>query len=203
MNEVHIPTVGNQDSVITFNALTQVLDSQYNALLSQDGVLAPYQDDLNGNTGNTPFTDTIGGVWSYNQAGSYDYTKVGAFSNLDRINVTLGENRYNQGIATVVGATRLNDDTIRLFVGLKADFGAVPVGTDALLYIQPISIQIYGESITNARTSFESLLVGLDSNQLLMWTKIVIRLNDTVTEVDGKKWRKTGVFATSSKVINS
>ena len=43
----------------------------------------------------------------------------------------------------------------------------------------------------------------LDANQFKFWNKIVLREGGVVTEVSGNKYRKTGNFATSSKIINS
>ena len=50
---------------------------------------------------------------------------------------------------------------------------------------------------------FNALLEKLDNNQQSIWQTIIVRHNNTVTEVDGTNYRKTGSFGDSSKVINS
>jgi hypothetical protein len=51
---------------------------------------------------------------------------------------------------------------------------------------------------------FDIMLESLDSNQIKLWSKAIVRTTGgVVTEVDGDKYRKTGDFSQSSKVIES
>ena len=59
------------------------------------------------------------------------------------------------------------------------------------------------EKIGGAERTLLLILENLDTIQVNIWSKIIIRDSGTVTEVDGAKYRRTLDFNASSKLINS
>lgn len=118
----------------------------YKSIISQGTTNPPYDDKLDGSGSGTPFVDTLGGTWSYNTTGTFYYTKTGAFSDIDKINVELSYNNgSNQSIDTVIYWDRLNDDTLRFYTGTSNSYVAPSIITlaNSKMYLQPITIEVY------------------------------------------------------------
>lgn len=85
------------------------VSNEYIALLTQIGTSAPTESVLN---------DTLtGGTWSYSSVGHYHYTKVGAFTNVDKVEVRIEANQLlfmsmTNSAFNMMSASRLNEDTI-------------------------------------------------------------------------------------------
>lgn len=120
--------------------------TEYRAYLTQTGTNAPVEDDIAFSGSNTPFVDTIGGVWSYNGVGSYYYTKTGAFTDSSKIEVVLSSNTLNQSPVILVGVYKVDANTLELQTFEATSFSNFPlVGSsiDGALLLQPISIRVY------------------------------------------------------------
>ena len=83
--------------------------TEYTALLTQVGTSAPTESVLN---------DTLtSGVWSYSSVGHYHYTKVGAFTNVDKVEVRIETNQLlfmsmTNSAFNMMSASRVDNDTI-------------------------------------------------------------------------------------------
>ncbi len=119
--------------------------TEYRALISQTGTNAPVEDDLDGSGAGAAFVDTLGGAWSYNDVGSFYYTKTGAFADVTKVEIIFGENRAQQSPKVSVKAVVVNDNTIEVGSGEFAGFTNPSVITpgNGKLYLQPIIIRVY------------------------------------------------------------
>jgi hypothetical protein len=128
--------------------------TEYTALLSQVGTSAPTESVLN---------DTLtGGTWSYSSVGHYHYTKVGAFTNVNKVEVRIECYQFNFFTMTnnafnMMSASRLDNDTILVktanvgYVGLTGKGLTDPTlaGTitdflvDDVLSNTPITIRVW------------------------------------------------------------
>ncbi len=119
--------------------------TEYRALLTQTSTNAPVEDTIT-NTGlGTAFVNTIGGTWSYNNVGSYYYTKANAFTDASKIEVVFGINGVNQTNNASCFATRISANVIEVQAGTTDQFLPLSVFTPAndVLVMQPISIRVY------------------------------------------------------------
>ena len=118
----------------------------YKAYLTQSGVEAPNEDDLDGSGPGTgaAFIDTLGGAWSYSGVGTYIYTKEGAFTDVTKIFITLGSAGY-QGADIYCDYYRIDDDSIELDVFRSSTFVSPALNNkeNGVLYKQPITIEVY------------------------------------------------------------
>jgi len=96
-------TIALTSDIPTFTSI------EYTALLTQVGTSAPTESVLN---------DTLtGGTWSYSSVGNYHYTKVGAFTNVNKVEVRIESHQFNFFTMTnnaynMMSASRLDNDTI-------------------------------------------------------------------------------------------
>lgn len=191
MNELHISTVTNQNSIIELS--DSPISKVYVATLTQAGVNNPTVIVLQ-NDYDFPI------VWTRSGVGFYRGDLASAF--LFGQTSVLITSTYGTGINVNTYAYNENNNRCVVETVLYNNITNAYDYSDNNLFNSTIHIETF-IPITDSESSFSSILSRLDSNQLDMWNKIVVRFDNTVTEIDGAKWRKTGVFATSSKVINS
>jgi hypothetical protein len=199
--ELHISTVTNQNSVLYYPNIAESLSKKYLGNFTQTGVTSPVAV--------SSVINTTGGTmeWSYISAGIYLLTssEAGLFegTNLVALNVSNTFTKedgggtitsYGETVIQVKSPTVIQLEVFDGILGSKR--------TDDFLENANINIVI-NPILDLLEDGFNAILGGLDNNQLLIWNKIVLREGDVVTEVDGKKYRNTGVFATSSKIIES
>lgn len=195
MQEVHLSTVKGESNVLTVDIKATGRTKQYCTLLTQVATGAPTQQLV------TSDIDSV--VWSRTGIGVYQGLSVGLFAgtiacligSLDT--ATLG----GSGMDAQARAYKGTDDKVIVETTWN-DVGTVKVSDD-FLKDTPLCVTIPLADITTDESMFTAVLAELDANQLLIWNKIVIRLNGVVTLVDGKTWRLTADFAESSSVINS
>jgi len=90
-------------------ALVGSISNEYIALLTQIGTSAPTESVL---------SDTLtGGTWSYSSVGHYHYTKVGAFTNANKVEVRIEASQFlfmsmTNNAYNMMSAARLDNDTI-------------------------------------------------------------------------------------------
>ena len=115
----------------------------FRAMMSQTGTDAPRCVNIAGDDSN-PYQDEIGGVWSYNDVGTFRYTKAGAFADVDKIAVTISDNRANMTAKPAVSITKLTDNILQMVVGELGAFASTTTFTPAngLLYKQDIKIEL-------------------------------------------------------------
>ena len=186
MNEVHIPTVGGQIDVIGINIPTENIYKEYIAKLTQAGVADPTAVVIKND-----FEAPI--VWTRGGAGVYSGTLIGAF--------TEGTTPFisQEEPAQMASIKRKDADSIQI-----GTFDMAGTAKDDYLNSSSVEISAKQPDLTgNYEAIFDSIISGLDTNQLGLWKKIVIRNNSVVTEVDGATYRRTLNFATSSKTIES
>jgi len=116
--------------------------TEYRAFLSQSGTDAPFEDNMDGTGNGSPFIDTIGGVWTRTGVGTYNYTKVGAFTDVNKIEFICSKNSQE---ANEVNSyfTKLDDDTLELSVYTVAYTGGISTPVDSRLYLQHVVIRVY------------------------------------------------------------
>lgn len=133
------------DYLNTYESNIEGSYTEYRALITQSGTSAPVEDDLNGSGTGTAFIDTLGGVWSYNDVGSYYYTKTGAFADAVKIEVVFGSNEVNQSPKVACRTLIVSDDVLEIQVGELGSFAnpAAFIQANSKLYLQPISIRVY------------------------------------------------------------
>lgn len=119
--------------------------TEYHAMLSQTGINPPVAVNSQGTTASA-FVDTIDGEWIYLGEGIYDYTKVGAFININKVSIEFGAAGYQWSDVVVTGFV-VNDDTLRFFVGVRSTYasGGTVTLTDGKLDRQPVTIKVYNE----------------------------------------------------------
>lgn len=118
--------------VVTVEQLSQYVDINkpckiYKALISQSGTDAPTAIVIANTIGNI--------VWTRGNTGSYSGTLAGAFTE----NKTFCLPGCQDGTAIIVGIERENSDVIALS---SIDVATV-LGSDSLLYLTPILIEVY------------------------------------------------------------
>lgn len=190
MNELHIKTVSGAIETLIFPKLTSSVKTLV-MLITQGGVLAPVK-------GIVPFNNTLLNpdtlVFSYIGVGRYLVTLAEAFKKNDT-SVSIGDVSTSDAIAKVIiidgNSCEINIERAGVLVNDALN--------DTPFYINKFE----AATPTVTEDIFNALLLLLDSNQLLLWDKIVVRNEGVVTEVSGSKYRKTGVYATSVKVIKS
>jgi hypothetical protein len=197
-HEVHISTVTGQDVISLSNNVIAV-EKVYKGSMSQSGTNAPVVTVLENTFGNI--------VWSYGgSAGVFQGDLIGAFdiarmSYQDGCQIGTGFNKV-----ALLTISPLSENAINVFSNVLTLQGVgvfvTPVFVNGILSNHQFGFELLRD-ISTVEMTFNAILDTLDVIQLLIWNKIVIRFNNTVTEVDGKKWRKTANFVTSSKVINS
>ncbi len=198
MNEVHIPTVGGQSNVLTFSEATEKL---YVATVVQAGVIAPVSTIIRNDFSEEP-------VWTYVSAGLYTLGYVGMFQDYTKVDFQIVGNISFDGATDVVsraGRSQSNDIVglkTRAIISSAAGTQTVSAGEDGILNGELMTITDYNPIFTEEEI-FDSIISKLDSNQIKIWNKIVIRNNGTVTEVDGRTYRRTNDLISSSKVIQS
>lgn len=188
--EIHIKTLtGNRVISKEIKNTNRVI--QYVGKISQAGTNAP--------TFSTPALDELDGAItpSYNDVGDFSLTFDAADNPsqeaVAQITTPLGTVWTIPQVSGVIN------------IGTYSDFGVTAANdilTDApiVIYLPQPEVDFEGyEAI------FDEVLLELDANQLLLWTKIVIRdiINDVIIEVDGNTYRKTEDFSASSTEIYS
>jgi len=188
MNEIHLPTISGAINVLSMDITKESTKKVYRAVLNQLDALAPIvQKEVNEVGGLPVVTRLVAGTFLVTFAPS---TFLGANSYVRALN--------NRAIGQIYEATAIIfDDVIQLNI-----FNTVGVSVDAFMNQCDLELTVYSDISTDALI-FAEMLNRLDANQLEMWNKIVLRNGGTVTEVDGKLWRKLGNFAQSSSVIKS
>ena len=140
---------GDKQNVEIRNAFQALLNGGvgsalvYKAIITQDGVLAPFEDDIDNNWGGSPFVDTLGGTWSYTAVGDYKYTKVGAFTDATKINVELGVNSRVVQYDDQITFERIDNDSIRITSTSVASWGGIRTLANDTIVTQPITIEVY------------------------------------------------------------
>jgi hypothetical protein len=200
-NEVHYNSVQGASQMINVVLPTSL---KYVAEISQSGTDAPVPtiilDELV-----SPIT------FSYVDIGKYDGTLIGAFPS-NKILYMGWDNSMGSAIAGNLvqgfGVNRKDDDSFR-FASKQLFSNGVGIEVydefqNDLLGLQVNRLHIELSNISqNSEEEFNGILNKLDVNLTKIWISIVVRLNGIVTFVDGNKYRNTGVFATSSKIIES
>lgn len=196
MNELHINTVTGIN-VISFNPSTAGggVPLDYSVVLTQTGNNDPVIDQVvNNDMGITP---TIVRV----SQGQYTLTSVGSFLLAD----TIVQNGGNKTNAYVTNAYRDSDDVVNIDTfdhdnhTLVYEDGVMDgFNLQILQYNQPS-----GGAVGTPEEQFDSIIAEIDNNQLDTWIKIIVRDNNLVYETSGKKYRKSGNYATSTELINS
>jgi len=197
MNELHIPTItGTQ--VITFNPNSMAVDVPlvYAVTLTQTGTGVPIVD--------TEISNTIGVVPTYTRAstGKYQLTDANASFTIADTIVINGGNETN---GYVSNAFRVNDSIVAI-ESFDHSNHTVDYEDDVLKTFNLV-VQKYNQSSGGGGGTFEeqfnSIIAQMDSVQLDIWLKIVIRTGGSIGEVSGSKYRKTGNLITSTRPINS
>lgn len=198
MNEVHISTVGGSINTIGLVVNESTTKKVFSGKFKQTGVNAPLLTQEGENTTGAIFTFNYIGVGSYNIVSDlplFTATTLLFWGN-NNVQTTLGGNVVGWGKFT---SSISSGDTIILgsFDGMN---GGVP--TDDRITDCSFKIEVITPIVTDEDNLIATLGL-LDSTQLLIWDKIVLRGGVDVIQVDGASYRKTGNFASSSKVINS
>lgn len=117
----------------------------YDAMLKQSGTNAPVEVNIDGTVTNTPFKDDINGVWTYSDVGLYNYVKLGAFPDANKVQYFLSNNDINQGSDLGIVLYRLDENTLQLRVGVISGYTspAAIAEANSRLFAQPIKIIVY------------------------------------------------------------
>lgn len=202
MNEVHISTVGGSSNVINLSSTPDV--KKYVVRLTQSGVNAPVVS--------SEIVNDFGGiVFTRDNQGRYRGTLVGAFDD-DKITVAMFNNQISQTqagfdpVSNFQLDTTTSNDYFRIVTSELFDQAGLtaqrPID-DALRGQKIVIEQMTANQPTTAEEVFNIVLSKLDSNQVDIWNKIVVRFNSVVTEVSGATYRRTNSFGGSSKLIES
>jgi len=199
MNQVHLPTIGGSIEALNYDLIE---NRQWIGAVNQADILAPVFTEIKNDFG-SPLVPFYGGI------GAYSGTILGAFAG-GKTDIRISQDiKFNGTTGLNVIATMVaNDDTIGIKVKHLLSNDQFPNEVlseplNNLLLGNILTITNWDVSTLTAEDEFNNILNKMDANQTSLFIKAVIRKNGVVTEVDGKAWRKTGVFATSSKVIES
>lgn len=202
MNEIHLPTIGGSLRVLSLDDSPIIL--RYRGLLNQSDASAPVPvaDTEINEIGLTGFSYLDVGIFGISLAPPYSIAAILNYSLYPTIQPTFGGDlmatQYlpQTDVSSAIGTS--------LILSQAIDTPTVAQPANGGLINSLLSIDIMKTPVsTDSNSSFNTVLSKLDVNQLALWIKIVIRYNGTVTEVDGKKYRKTLDFESSSRVINS
>jgi len=190
MNEIHINTVSG-NSTIGITTEEAFAPFRYKATFTQSGAAAPVFSVID-NTYPNVFTSNYAGSGSYYlstantiSAGSYVNGNAASNGTGGRFNVYReSDTQVYMDVINQAGSY-VNDDIYKE--------GSIVIETSIARLT----------TTTNSEDVFQTILLNLSTTQLAIWSKIIVRHNGTAVEVDGDKWRKTGVYATSSKAVNS
>lgn len=197
MNELHLNTITGIN-VISFNpsAGGGGVPLDYSVVLTQTGNNDPVIEQVvNNDMGITPTIVRVA-------QGKYTVTSVGSFLLADII-VQNGGNKTN---GYVTNAYRETDDIVNIDTfdhsNHTVDF------EDGVMDCFNLQILQYNQSGGGGgggtpEQQFDSIIAEIDDNQLDTWIKIIVRDSNLVYETSGKKYRKSGNYATSTELINS
>lgn len=197
-NEVHIPTLTGLNIISLSDSLI-LKPLLYVARLNQEGANAPTEEVT---------VDEIGmGGWQRFAQGFYGNIPTVPF--VSSRTVVLGSNNFDIG-GFMRSVTMYESFG---FAGINTGtFTSVGVGSitrvldDDILFNTVVQIEVFPYDVALPPTvedKFNAIITQIDTIQLALWSKIIVRNNGTVTEVDGNIYRKTSNFADSSKLINS
>ena len=208
MSEVVIKATDGKSTTLHIDSDTPKL-LQYVANLEQNGIgVAPTPTVLINDFGGTV-------VYTYVNVGGYLATLSGAFpyalnySARFDVAVTQKSAGTDQLSNCQVRADNGSDDSFFIRTSewrcnQVAPFNTDQFVSDDVLRGQRIFIQQFATEVpTNEEGAFNVVLSKLDRNQIKLWSKIIVRFNGIVTEVDGAKYRRTNDFSLSNKIINS
>lgn len=202
MNEVHISTVGGSSNVINVSSTPDV--KKYAVRLTQSGANAPVVSlEVVNDFGGIVFTRDSQGMYRGTLAGAFDDSKI----TIGQCNVQVAQtNPPADPVSNVSVDTSISNDYFRVVTSELFDQAGLTAQRpiDDVLRGQKIVIeQMTKNQPTTAEEVFNIILSKLDSNQLSIWNKIVVRFNSVVTEVSGATYRRTNSFGGSSKLIES
>jgi len=200
-HEAHIPTIGGFN-VLTFSDSVLLAPKVYASKLTQVGTNSPTEVVIKDEIGMGGWTRFAQGFYANIPSVAIDSSKTVVLGSVT-FGVTGTENMYSLYMYEAFGFVSVNS---ALFESAGAGNPVQRVLEDDRLVDTPIKVELYPYDATLPPTvedRFNVILENLDTIQVNIWSKIIIRDSGTVTEVDGAKYRRTLDFNASSKLINS
>ncbi len=188
MNEVHIPTLAGQSNVVTVEALSGKGERKYEAIISQSGTNAPTTVVIENTLGEVP-------VFSRSGNGQYSMTLVNPLFLVNKTFLYIQQGLFN-GYASEL--QRVSDNVVNIYSGLASNLNLADGRLNGVSMLITVS-----DTTFTSQEEFDNVIASMDANQQSLWNKIVIRDSGTVTEVDGRTYRRTNDLVVSSKVIQS
>lgn len=118
--------------------------TEYTAFIKQTGTTEPTEVNVQGSPG-AAIVDTLGGAWSYDSAGNYLYTAVGAFVDMSKVFAVAYDPNAVQGADVRHSFQKIDDDTLGLVVVVSSQYStpSVQVPTDGVINSLAITIKVY------------------------------------------------------------
>ena len=205
MNEVHIPTLSGSVNVIAVEINSVAEPITYKSILTQVGGAEPTEVVVKDTIPNLYVQPTVKKI-----VGSDFIYRLESLAGLD-IPVATREVTFGatQLLGVNVNLLTNNDPSFVEF----GTFDGAGLGVPNALNGTVFQVQ-YPSTVLQSTTEevFNAILLKLDLVQQGLWSKIVVRntvdnfplpSEETITEVDGKTYRRTFSFADSSKAVRS